>query len=317
MTERKVSVIVPVARLNAYVRECIEHLARQTYRNFDVYVVTDEPETLDGVTLPVTLLATGPVTPNEKRNAAAGASDADIVALIDDDAYPTPEWLATAMRHFTDPQVVAAGGPAVTPLEDGPLQQAGGAVFASPLVTAAYTYRYVPGRRRDVEELPACNLLVRRDAFVRYAPDCSDAWPGEDSLLCALLVAGGARIIYDPDARVFHHRRSLFGGHVRQVWRYAVFRGSSFRRSGVLRAAYAVPTAFVIANLAFIPALTSARLRVPALLAAAVYVACVLFEAVRARRTHRANPALVALGIYLTHLTYGTGFAAGAVTRPR
>ena len=42
----KVSVVIPLRKLNAYVRESLSHLTRQTYRNFDVYVITDEPELL-------------------------------------------------------------------------------------------------------------------------------------------------------------------------------------------------------------------------------------------------------------------------------
>jgi hypothetical protein len=33
------------------------------------------------------------------------------------------------------------------------------------------------------------------------------------------------------------------------------------------------------------------------------------------RKTHAASPAIVALGIYLTHLTYGTGFLTGLLRR--
>ena len=43
----KISVIIPLKRLNAYVRESLESLRRQTYTNFDVYVVTDGAEPAD------------------------------------------------------------------------------------------------------------------------------------------------------------------------------------------------------------------------------------------------------------------------------
>ena len=36
----KISVLIPLKRLNAYVRECLDALKAQTYRNFDVYVIT-------------------------------------------------------------------------------------------------------------------------------------------------------------------------------------------------------------------------------------------------------------------------------------
>ena len=64
----KISVLIPLKRLNAYVRECLDALKAQTYRNFDVYVITDEAESLaDAGDLSVHFLASGPVPPNIKR----------------------------------------------------------------------------------------------------------------------------------------------------------------------------------------------------------------------------------------------------------
>ena len=310
----KISVIIPLKRLNEYVRESLAHLLRQSYVNFDVYVITDEPESMPTEGLPVHFLASGPVPPNIKRMMAAQASDAEIVALIDDDAYPVPEWLLAASRHFADPTICAVGGPGITPPGDGHAQQVSGAVYASPLVSAGYVYRYLPGKPREVDDYPSCNLIVRRLPFLKYVPACLQYWPGEDTKLCLLLTKGeGMRIVYDPEVAVFHHRRKLFWGHFRQVWNYAVHRGFFAKRypETSLRPAYFVPTLFLgaqfaAAALAFVP-----QARAPVLAAAALYAGAVGATSLLARRTHPANPLGVALGVYLTHLTYGIGFLYG------
>jgi GT2 family glycosyltransferase len=259
------------------------------------------------------VLASGPVLPNRKRQVAAEASTAEILAFIDDDAYPDPEWLASAVRHFVDPDVVVAGGPAVTPPGDTPRQRASGAIFSASLVTATTRHRYVAERQHDVDGLPSCNLLVRRDAFLRDAEGSVRYWPGEDILLCMFAARDGARIVYDPKALVYHHRRGVFGPHLRQVWSYGRFRGFFLRRlsSSQHDGLYAVPAAFVLAHAAVLGALTHRRLRVPAVLAAAGYVALIAWSALRAARAERANPWLVLTGIYLTHLTYGAGTIVG------
>ncbi len=310
----KISVIIPLKRLNAYVRESLEGLRRQTYTNFDVYVVTDGAERLEETQLDVTFLASGPVPPNVKRMMAAEQSDAEIVALIDDDACPVPGWLEAAAAHFSDATVVGVGGPGVTPQHDSPMQQASGAVYVSPLVSARYTYRYLPEAARDVDDCPSCNLFVRRAAFLKHVPECLQYWPGEDTKLCLLLTKDdGKRIVYDPRVLVFHHRRALFWGHFRQVWNYAVHRGFFAKRypETSLRFAYFVPAIFVLANVVLVGLALWEPTRRAAALMASLYILGVIASALWARRSHRANPAVVSMGIYLTHVTYGLGFMLG------
>jgi glycosyltransferase involved in cell wall biosynthesis len=308
------SVIIPLKRANGYLRECLEHLAKQTFRDFDVFVVTDEPEHVAFEGLRLRCMSSGPVPPNVKRMMAARASDAQIVAFIDDDAYPKPEWLWEATGHFEAAGVVGVGGPGVTPPGDDAVRQASGAVYASPLVSGAYTYRYLPARLRDVDDLPSCNLMVRREPFLEFVPQCIRYWPGEDTKLCMLLTAKGARIVYSPAVAVFHHRRRLFREHMKQVWNYAMHRGFFVKRypETSRRPAYFVPTAFVLANAALgAAALARSPARKPLALLAGVYCLAVGFEALRSTRAHRANPAMVAAGIYATHITYGIGFLCG------
>jgi len=280
-----------------------------------VYIVTDEPHNIEQDGIAVHCMSSGPVPPNIKRRMAAERSGAGVVALLDDDAYPTERWLEAAMAHFADDEVIAVGGPGVTPADDSPSQRASGAIYASRLVSADYVYRYLPQHARDVDDYPSCNLLVRRKPFLRHVASCLRYWPGEDTKLCFLLTkVEGKRIVYEPAAVVFHHRRALFWGHFRQVWNYAVHRGFFAKRypATSLRPQYFVPSTFVVGNvlaagtLAFLPALRGA---VGA--TAALYGGLLAWSALGMRMEPPASRALVAIGIYLTHVTYGVGFLVG------
>jgi GT2 family glycosyltransferase len=309
----RVVVVIACQRASAWLEECLDGLDRQTYRDFETIVVSDTALVLERAG--VRTLSAGHVLPNRKRQIGAAASGAEIVAFLDDDACPDPGWLAAAVRHFDDPHVVGAGGPAVTPPGDGPRQRASGAVYASRLVTAGTRHRYVAEALRFVDALPSCNLLLRRAAFLRDADATAGYWPGEDILSCRFATRDGARIVYDPAALVFHHRRPLFAGHLRQVWSYGRFRGFFCRRfaPGWRDAIYAVPAAFVLAHAALPALLANRRGRWAALLALAAYVAPVARSAMNEARAANANASLVAAGIYLSHLAYGAGFIAGAL----
>jgi glycosyltransferase involved in cell wall biosynthesis len=304
---------VPFRAGSAHLDECLAQLARQTFRDFEIILVPDDASS--GLPTDIRVIASGPVLPNRKRQLAANATSAPLLAFIDDDAYPDPNWLAAALPHFDDPGVVAVGGPAVTPATDPPASRASGAVYASPFVTSGTRYRYAPAAQRDVDALPSCNLLIRREAFLHGIEATVNIWPGEDIFTCLDATRAGARIIYDPAVLVYHHRRALFAGHLKQVWSYGVLRGGFLRHVSRSRnASYAAPAAFVLAHAALAGALARPRLRVPVVLATAAYAALVARSARREARLAQADPWLVAAGIYLTHVTYGCGSIVGALS---
>jgi len=68
------------------------------------------------------------------RNDGARACCTELVAYLDDDAWPHRDWLATLAREFADPRVMAVGGEELRPvaqcemerLSAGPVECAGG-----------------------------------------------------------------------------------------------------------------------------------------------------------------------------------------------
>lgn len=282
-----VSIVIACPNESAMLTECLEAIERQTYKNHEVIVLPDSK--------------TGKVRPAEKRNQGIEEARGDIIAFIDDDAYPDEHWLEYAVKYFSEPTIGAVGGPGVTPPNDTFLSYLGGRVYANPLVAGNYRYRYVAGGvRRDVDDYPSCNLLVRRDVLKRIGAYRTDFWPGEDTLLCKDIVDQGLRIVYDPWAIVYHHRRSLFAPHLRQLSRYAFHRGYFVKRfpSNSLHLSYFVPTAFV-AGFFLLPFLWPLY---------AIYGILVLLT------TWAINPLvwlLTALGVFVTHFAYGVKFVQG------
>ncbi len=163
--------------------------------------------------------------------------------------------------HFADDGVIAVGGPGVTP----PARSAARSKQAEPCTCRrscprGYMYRYLPDRPRDVDDYPSCNLLVRREPFLRARSAVPAVLARRRHQTCLLLTKSGASESFtSPAAVVFHHRRSLFWGHFRQVWNYAVHRGFFAKRypETSLRPAYFVPSAFLVANAALLLALAS------------------------------------------------------------
>ena len=318
-----VSVVIACPAWSWMLDECLKGLSEQTYRDFEVIVLPDAaPETpWRRQDFPLSVISTGKVRPAEKRNAGIAAAKGDVVAFIDDDAYPDARWLENAVKYFSDPAIGAVGGPGVTPPGDGFLARAGGRVYENVLVSGGYRYRYLGGRvRRDVDDYPSCNLLVRADVLRAINGYRTDFWPGEDTLLCEDIVYGqGKRLVYDPWAIVYHHRRRLFGPHLRQLGRYAFHRGYFVKKSPKtsFKLSYFVPSLFVfglVAGGAALGATATLRgawvdvLRWTYIGVTGFYAAATLVS------SFALNPAMwlvTWLGVVASHVWYGIRFVCG------
>ena len=252
------------------------------------------------------------MTPAKKRDLGVAHAKGEILAFLDDDAYPDKNWLVHAMGHFQDSEVAAVAGPAVTPATDSIRQKASGEVYSSLLVSGGYGYRYYPKRQREVDDYPSCNFLVRKSVMEEIGGFNTDFWPGEDTKLCLEITKKlRKKIIYDPQVLVFHHRRPLFIPHLKQIASYALHRGFFVKKypETSLRAAYFIPSIFLVTiMLGGSLSLFSPGTRSLYMFGLLCYCAIVFFAAVRK------NPRLIPyvfLGIVLTHLAYGAYFIKG------
>ena len=321
-----VSVVIACPRRSWMLDECLGALANQTYRNFEVIVLPDADSQLSTLNFKLSTLPTGKVRPAEKRNLGIKAAKGEIVAFIDDDAYPDAHWLEYAVRYFGDETIGAVGGPGVTPPGDSFLARMGGRVYDNLLVSGNYRYRYKAGGvRRDVDDYPSCNLFVRKSLLDSFGGYRTDFWPGEDTLLCKDIVDAGKRIVYDPWVVVYHHRRPLFGAHLRQLGRYAFHRGYFVKRfpSNSLRLSYFIPTLFVAylfvwAILVAVPQPDIMSVELFCIWQGVVSVPMLTYILLALLTTFSLNPAvwIVTLcGVLATHVTYGIRFLGGLLAR--
>jgi glycosyltransferase involved in cell wall biosynthesis len=247
MTEVLVSVIIPVRTVTPYVRETVEHLLNQSEKRLEIIIVTDKQEKLKRTRI----IASEEPTPAFKRNLGAKLAKGKILAFLDDDSYPSKDWLKNALKVFYgDKEITGVCGPTLTPSEDNLYQKASGWVWASWLGSGgAGVYRNRVMSRREVDDFPSVNLLIRKADFFKVGGFDIKHWPGEDTKLCLDLTKSlGKKIIYDPKVLVYHHRRAVLIPHLKQISRYALRRGffaKAFPETS-FRIGYLLPTFFVL-----------------------------------------------------------------------
>ena len=325
----RVSIVIACPSRSWMLDECLAAIGRQTFRDFEVIVLPDEqceiplPDGLDSNQLVV--VPTGKVRPAEKRNLGMEKATGDVVAFIDDDAYPESRWLENAVKYFSEPSIGGVGGPGVTPPGDSFLAKCGGRVYENIFVSGNYRYRYLGGRvRLDVDDYPSCNLFVRTDILRKIGGYRVDFWPGEDTLLCEAIALGEhKRIVYDPWVLVYHHRRRLFAPHLRQLGRYGFHRGYFVKRfpATSCRPGYFVPTLFVLYLLAlagffaYRHFIGGGTLGPIAALVASPLFFYLLLTCLSCFSFNPFKWVLTWMGVFLSHVWYGVQFARGLCAR--
>ncbi len=245
----KYTIIIPVKAINDYMRETIPHIRDFQRDDWELIILPNGPDTDEWHDPRISIIPSGRVGPAEKRNIGAQYANGDILVFLDDDSYPESDLLDIAEQYFADENVVALGGPAVTPPDDTFWQRVSGAVFLSKF-SGGIPERYIPvGKVRPVDDWPSVNLMVRRDVFLAIGGFSSSYWPGEDTKLCLDLIRkAGKQILYIPEMRVWHHRRSGFAAHLRQVGAYGLHRGHFARKypQTSCKLLYFLPSVFVL-----------------------------------------------------------------------
>lgn len=311
----KVSIIVPTRGPNAYLLECIASCRRIDYPDYEILILPDECFDVDDPR--VRIVPTGDVGPSRKRDLGAEEARGELLAFLDDDAYPTVDWLSNAVANFSSSDVAAVGGPTVTPPRDDFMQQAGGAVYLSSIVVGNYAYRYTPRTHRDVEDYPSSNLIVRKSVMEEVGGFGNTFWPGEDTVFCLKIVRDlKKRIVYDPDVMVYHHRRRLFRPHLAQVKSYALHRGYFVKRfpETSLKWAYFAPSLLILGTaVGWLPSLFYGPWLNLYLVGVGGYLVCALLSAL-AKLNLKVIP-VVFVGILATHFAYGFWFLKGLVSR--
>ncbi len=311
MTSSGASILIALPAATRYLDESLAALERQTVRDFEVILLPDAPS---GRSWPAWCreVPTGRRRPAEKRNRGIAEAHGAIIAFLDDDAWPVDRWLEAALPHFNDPGVVGVGGPGATPAHDPFWAQLSGRVYENVLVSGGYRCRYRAGSARDVDDWPSCNFFVRTAVVRRLHGFRTDYWPGEDTYLCLELTQTlRRRIVYEPQALVYHHRRALFLPHLRQIGRYGLHRGYFARHfpSTSRRLSYLMPSLLVLGlaggalGSAFLPGLRGPYV---------TGVGCYLLATLGAAVSSRPHVWLFTwFGIMATHVVYGVRFLMG------
>ena len=178
------------------------------------------------------------------RNSGLRTASAPIVAFLDDDCEPEPEWASQLIAGYAE-DVVGVGGPALPSVPGGfmsgylqrhnPLHPLELGLAKSEKLSYRF-YLYLKQQwmaeeqhdRRDVYAFVGANMSFRRQAVIDVGWfDERFRFGSEEGDLCRRLGRAfpAFRLVYTPDARVVHHFEPSLGDTLRRSRAYG--RGSA------------------------------------------------------------------------------------------
>jgi O-antigen biosynthesis protein len=208
----KISVVVCSYNGARTITDTLDHLARLEYPNFETIVVsdgsTDKTAAIARVYEGVCVIETRNGGLSAARNVGMRAANGEIIAYIDDDAYPDPHWLDYLAHAFQSTSHAAIGGPNLPPPDDGPIAECVAHAPGGPI--------HVLITDQLAEHIPGCNFAVRKSALEAIGGfDPLYRVAGDDVDACWRLHQRGFTIGFHPAAVVWHHRRNS----LRTYWR--------------------------------------------------------------------------------------------------
>lgn len=137
-------------------------------------------------------------------------------------------------------------------------------------------------------------------------------WCGQDAELDIRIKKAGYKLLYTPETRVYHFKRSTFRSLFRQMYRYGLARAKMVKKHpDTLRIVYLFGSGFIL-GIILLSALTILKLIPPGLIAtlALLYVLLSIISSIQVTK----RPGLVIASIlfyFVTHVSYGLGFLRG------
>ncbi len=207
----RISVVICSYNGARTIRDTFEALRDLDYPDFEVILVDDGSKDATakiGKEYGARVISTDNRGLSSARNTGYELATGEIVAYIDDDAYPDPHWLEYLAHRFREGGFVAVGGPNLPPPGDGPIAECVAHAPGGPM--------HVLLSDTEAEHIPGCNMAFRRDALRSVGGfDPLYRAAGDDVDLCWRLMDAGGRIGFHAGALVWHHRRNS----VRTYWK--------------------------------------------------------------------------------------------------
>lgn len=218
------SIIIPTYRRPERLKTCLESLAKLDYPRdrFEAVVVNDGGEiSLESTLTPfqnqfnLSLLNQSNSGPARARNRGGLAAKGKYLAFTDDDCTVSPDWLKNLEVCLAKSPDSLIGGRTINALTDNLYSTA-----SQELID--YLYSYYNANPEEARFFTSNNFAVSADRF-RNLGGFDTTFPlaaGEDREFCDRWLHSGYRMVYAPEAEVYHSHDMTLSKFWKQQFNY-------------------------------------------------------------------------------------------------
>lgn len=231
MLTPKLSVIVPVYNASTTINVCIESLLNQTVDKNDYeIIVVDDGSTDDTakiiISIPgVTLIKQRNQGPAVARNKGVEHAKGEIILFTDSDCVPKANWIEEMVRPFReDNEVVGVKGTYKTKQKQ----------IISRFVQLEYEDKYdVMKRYKYIDFVDTYSAAFKKEIFLdnrgydaNFPVACA-----EDIDLSYRLSLKGYKMVFNPEAMVYHTHPDTFIDYMKKKYKFAYWRVLALRKN--------------------------------------------------------------------------------------
>ncbi len=212
MKEPFVSVVIPARNAEDTIENCLKSLSELDYPKDKVEIIIADGLSTDR-TREIAESYGAKVIPNPGIRTVAGrnigfeAAQGELIALSDADCVMDKNWLKNSIKYFDDERVAGLGGPNLVPQSESAFGRAVSLLFDYAFSFGGGAPTRVYGKVIE-SRAHGSNAIYRASVLRRVMPIDEDMFAGEDVIMNEKIRRLGYKLLYVPDAIVYHYRRA-------------------------------------------------------------------------------------------------------------
>lgn len=254
---KKVSILIPTKNSGDLITKCLKSVDSLDYPKDDLEVIIIDGHSTDK-TIEVAerhnckIVYEDIGTHGAACNVGVKNSEGELVLLLDSDCVVPKEWIKNLLACFNSQKIAAVGGPNITPDDDTDFAKCVGIVLSF-LSKPGSRYGLNVDTPMETDHNSGCNSLYIKKTIEEAGWFNEKMITCDDAELDYRIREKGYKIMYTPNAIVYHYRRPTWKRFYKQAYIYGVGRMEAIKLH--LKMAkwfhYALPVFFTNRNYAF------------------------------------------------------------------
>ncbi len=224
----KISIIIPTFNSAKVLVRCLESLSNQTInnKNYEVIVVDDgsNDNTKEVVAkYPVRYIYQHNRGPAAARNNGVMNAEGSIILFTDADCEPQPNWIEEMIKPMDNPQIAGVKGAYKTQQKE----------IVARLVQIEYEHKYERMKKfKYIDFIDTYSAGYRKEIFLKYN-GFDERYPKasvEDQEFSFRLSHDGHKMVFNPDAIVFHRHSDNLLDYLKKKYKIAFWKAFLLKR---------------------------------------------------------------------------------------